>query len=226
MSRPPFEGSPHAGHGVRKPSPYERLTQAIVTGELVSGQPLVETALAEWCQVSRTPIREALTRLEQDGLVVRSDRGLVVRERTPEEILDIYDTRIVLEAMAARTAAARRSTLDVLTIRRQLDRLTAIDEADGAAMAEGNREFHRAVWRASHNESLTDLLKRQSLHLVRFPSVTLSQPGRWVESIEEHRQMLEAIERQDQQRAHDLAMEHFTRARELRLALWAQDHQD
>src|ERR1700754_1808293 len=86
----------------RQPTPYERLKQAILDGELVPGQQLVEISLAQWCQVSRTPIREALSRLEQDGLALRTDRGLVVRERSPEEILDIYDTRIVLEAMAAR----------------------------------------------------------------------------------------------------------------------------
>ena len=225
MTPPVFEGAPHAaGPGERKPSPYERLTQAIVTGELVPGQPLVETALAEWCQVSRTPVREALTRLEQDGLVVRSDRGLIVRERTPEEILDIYDTRIVLEGMAARVAAVRRSHLDLLTLRRIAGRLSEVDPADGPAMAEANREFHRAVWRASHNESLTDLLRRQDLHLARFPTATLAQPGRWAESIEEHREMLDAIERQDAGHAQRLATEHSTKARELRLALWGSEN--
>lgn len=223
MNPAAFDGAPPASDGAPKPSPYERLTQAIVTGELAPGQPLVETALAEWCQVSRTPVREALTRLEQDGLIVRSDRGLVVRERTPEEILDIYDTRIVLEGMAARVAAVRRSHLDLLTLRRVVHRLSDVDAADASAMAEGNREFHRAVWRASHNESLTDLLRRQDLHLARFPSAALSQPGRWAESIEEHREMLDAIERQDALHAHELATAHFTKARELRLALWGSE---
>jgi DNA-binding GntR family transcriptional regulator len=207
----------------RKPSPYERLTQAILTGELTPGQPLVETTLAEWCEVSRTPIREALTRLQQDGLVVRSERGLVVRERSPEEILDIYETRIGLEAMASRVAAARRSHLDVLTMRRVADGLDGIDTSDHGAMADGNREFHRAVWRASHNESLSDLLRRLDLHLARYPSTTLSLPGRWEEGNREHRAILDAIDRQDAAAAHDLTAAHFTRARDLRLALWAQE---
>jgi DNA-binding GntR family transcriptional regulator len=207
----------------RRPSPYERLTQAIMTGELVPGQPLIETALAEWCQVSRTPIREALTRLEQDGLVVRSDRGLVVRQRSPEEILDIYETRIVLEATAARVAAVRRSPLDVMTMKRVADRLDLIDTSDELAMAAGNREFHRTVWRASHNESLTDLLGRLDLHLARYPSTTLSLPGRWAEGNQEHRAILQAIDEQDLALAHELAAAHFTKARELRLALWAND---
>jgi DNA-binding GntR family transcriptional regulator len=223
MTTSAFDGTPPRG-GSPKPSPYDLLTQAIVTGELLPGQALVETALAEWCQVSRTPVREALTGWERVGVVLGGDGGLGARAPTPEEILDIYDTRILLEGMVARVAAVRRSSLDVLSLRRIAKRLSDIDAADGPAMAEGNREFHRAVWRASHNDSLTDLLQRQDLHLARFPTATLAQPGRWAESLEEHRQMLEAIEEQDPERAQGLASAHFTKARELRLALWAEEN--
>jgi DNA-binding GntR family transcriptional regulator len=205
----------------RKASAYERLKQKIMTGELLPGQPLIETALAEWCQVSRTPVREALTRLEQDGLVVRGERGLMVRERSREEILDIYETRIVLEAMAARVAASRRSYLDVIEMRRLAGRLEVMSTADEAVMAAGNREFHQSIRRASHNESLDDLLTRLDLHVARYPATTLSQPGRWEEANEEHRAIIDAIDQQDADRAHRLTTEHFTRARELRLALWA-----
>lgn len=206
----------------RKASPYEKLSQAIMTGELAPGQPLIETALAEWCEVSRTPIREALTRLEQDGLVVRGERGLMVRERSPEEILDLYETRIVLEAMASRVAATRRSYLDLMTMRRIASRLEAMGTDDEMAMAAGNREFHRAVWRASHNDSLSDLLERLDMHLARYPSTTLSQPGRWAEANLEHQEIIAAIEAQDPELAHDVAARHFAKARELRLALWAK----
>lgn len=206
----------------RKPSPYEKLTQAIVSGELAPGQPLVETALAEWCEVSRTPIREALTRLEQDGLVVRGERGLIVRERSPEEILDLYETRIVLEGMASRVAAIRRSYMDLITMRRIAERLETMDTTDEMAMAAGNREFHKAIWRASHNDSLSDLLQRLDMHVARYPSTTLSQPGRWAEANGEHQTIIDAIEAQDSELAHDLTVKHFTKARELRLALWAK----
>ncbi|RZU30996.1 GntR family transcriptional regulator [Blastococcus saxobsidens] len=206
----------------RKAAPYEKVYQAIMTGELAPGQPLIETALAEWCEVSRTPIREALTRLEQDGLVVRGDRGLMVRERSPEEILDLYETRIVLEAMASRVAAVRRSYMDLITLRRIAQRLETMDVSDEHAMAAGNREFHQAIWRASHNDSLSDLLQRLDMHLARYPSTTLSQPGRWAEANGEHQEIITAIEAQDADRAHDLTAAHFAKARELRLALWAK----
>lgn len=206
----------------RKVPPYERLKHGILTGTLSPGQSLIETVLAEWLEVSRTPIREALTRLEQDGLVVRTDRGLVVRERSPEEILDIYETRIVLEATAARVAADRRSGIDVLTLRRIGQSLEAVDSTDEDAMAAGNRDFHRAVWRAAHNEPLTDLLQRLDLHLARYPATTLSQPGRWDSANDEHRQIVAAIDARDAGLAGDLAAAHFTAARDIRLSLWGE----
>jgi DNA-binding GntR family transcriptional regulator len=182
----------------------------------------VETALAQWCQVSRTPIREALTRLEQDGLLERTYRGLVVRERSPEEILDIYETRILLEAAAARSAAARRSRLDVIRLQQTAAAFAALDPTDEAAVTNGNRDFHRAVWQASHNGPLIDVLDRLNSHLMRYPSTTLSQPGRWKEANAEHAELIDAIDKQDLELAHELATRHFTRARDLRLEIWAQ----
>jgi DNA-binding GntR family transcriptional regulator len=207
---------------VRRPTPYERIKEAIMTGELAEGQPAVETALAQWCKVSRTPIREALTRLEQDGLLIRSYRGLIVRERSPEEILDIYETRILLEASAARTAAARRSQLDVLVLRRTAQKFSEIDSTDQVALTTGNRDFHRTVWQSSHNESLIDVLDRLNSHLARYPATTLSQPGRWKEANAEHLAIVNAIEKQDLELAHELSAKHFTRARDIRLDIWAQ----
>lgn len=205
----------------RRGTAYERMKHAIVTGDLGPGQPLVEVALAEWLQVSRTPVREALTRLEQDGLVVRADRGLLVRARSREEILDIYETRIVLEAMAAWVAASRRSALDLMEMKRLARQLEDLPSGHDAQLAAENLAFHRSVRRASHNQSLDDLLARLDLHVARYPATTLSQPGRWQQANEEHSAIVEAVARGDSQQAHRLTTEHFARARELRLALWA-----
>jgi DNA-binding GntR family transcriptional regulator len=210
--------------GARKESAYDKIRQAIMTGELQPGQHLVENVLAEWCQVSRTPIREALLRLEQDALIVRTDRGLMVRERSPGEILDIYDTRIVLEAAAARSAATRHTELDIVLLRRSASRMEEADHGDENAMTSANRNFHRTMWQASHNESLTDLLTRLDSHLARYPFTTLSYPGRWVEAIAEHRAMITAVELRDAERASELTMKHFARARDIRLTLWEESH--
>jgi DNA-binding GntR family transcriptional regulator len=152
---------------------------------------------------------------------VRSDRGLIVREQSREEILDLYDTRVVLDSAAARTAAERRSQVDLLALRAMLHRLDGIDPRDEHAMTAGNREFHQAVWRASHNETLLDLLRRLNLHVVRYPSTTLSHPGRWAEGNQEHGQIVAAIEERDGERAAALTAAHFGTARRLRLEQWA-----
>jgi DNA-binding GntR family transcriptional regulator len=215
------EAGPPPSSAPRK-SPYEILQESILSGVLAPGQPLVETALAEWCQVSRTPIREALMRLEQDGLVMRRGRELVVRERSQEEILDIYETRIILEANVARVASARRTPLDVVQLRRTAESLSEIDPTDPIAMATGNRQFHQRLWRAGHNESLIDLATRLDLHLSRYPATTLSVPGRWEEANLEHLAIVDAVDHQDANLAGELAAAHFTKARNLRLELWAQ----
>lgn len=203
-------------------SPYEMLKSAILSGELSAGQPLVETSLADWCGVSRTPVREALRRLEQDGLVHHSQGGLVVRVRSPEEILDIYETRIVLEATAGRVAAERRTDHDVRLMRYVLEHGKEVPSTNVAGMVEANQQFHELIWRASHNESLTDLLERLNLHLGRYPETTLSAPGRWEQALREHALLVDAIEQRCSDDAHRIAHEHFVHARDIRLALFGE----
>jgi DNA-binding GntR family transcriptional regulator len=204
------------------PSPYERLKEAILAGELAPGQPLIEAALAERYSVSRTPIREALMRLEQDAIVVRTERGLVIRERSPSEILDLYETRIVLEGAAASSAALRRGNIDMIALRRALAAGQAVQPDDEAGMMSTNRGFHRAVWQASHNESLIDLLARLDTHLARYPATTLSYPGRWESALQQHQDLAAAIAARDPRRADALATSHFTEARDIRLQVWEE----
>jgi DNA-binding GntR family transcriptional regulator len=208
---------------VAKDSAYDKIKTAILDGTLSPGAPLVESSVAEWCGVSRTPVREALTRLEHDGLITRSDRGLVIRERSPEEILDIYEVRIVLESAAARLAAERHTKLDLIRLEKLLRLGDELEPSRPKVIAENNREFHRAVWRAGRNEALLDLLSRLNLHLIRYPMTTLSYPGRWKKAREEHRQLVEAISERDAQKAAEVASLHFTEARDIRLQLWEQD---
>lgn len=203
-----------------RPSPYSAIKQAILLGELRPGQQLVEAHLASWCQVSRTPIREALTRLEQDGLVRRGPRGLVVRESSPAEILDIYEIRIVLEATAARLAAEQRTKRDLILMEHATSRMAGLADADPHEKASVNAEFHRLIWKTSHNSSLIDLLERLSMHLGRYPATTLAFPGRWETSNREHEQLVAAIDARDSNLAASIAEAHFTAARDIRLTLW------
>lgn len=223
MSDSWLESRPRKASGARRASPYERLKHAIMSGELVPGEQLVEIALAEWCQVSRTPIREALTRLEQDGLARRTERGLVVRESSPGEIMDIYEARIVLESKVAAVAALRHTPVDLIAMRRADERYARIEPQDANTLAERNRDFHRTIWKASHNEALVDMLERLDMHLGRYPMTTLAFPGRHETALEEHAAVVLAITDRDAERAADIASRHFTTARDIRLQLWEEE---
>jgi DNA-binding GntR family transcriptional regulator len=219
-SSPAITPTAYAKPAVRRRGAYSRIKQAILSGDFQPGEPLIETVLAEWCEVSRTPIREALNRLEQDGMVVRTDRGLVVREDSPDDVLDLYETRITLEAAAARVAAERRTFHDLLQMKELANSMTTMKSRDPQAMAEANERFHRSVWRASHNRSLVDLLDRLNMHLGRYPATTLSFPGRWERGNEQHLRIVEAIEAHEGDLSAQLATEHFTESRDIRLKLW------
>lgn len=211
---------PNAGRQVRV-NAYEMIKDAIVAGQIDPGEPVVESALADWCGVSRTPIREALRRLEHDGLLAWSERGLVVRRRSPQEILDIYEMRIQLEATAARFACERRTGHDVAMLRAAVDHCRTVDETDASLRLRANHRFHQLTWQAAHNEALRDLLDRLATHLVQRPGITLSVPGQWQVSCTEHEQIFRAVEQRDTAEAARLTEQHFTEARDTRLRLFA-----
>ncbi|MQA97564.1 MAG: FCD domain-containing protein, partial [Streptosporangiales bacterium] len=196
---------------------YVRISDEIHDGTLRPGAPLVETILAKRLGMSRTPVRDALNRLEQDGLVERYDRGLRVRRRSPEEILEIYEIRVVLEAMAARGAAERRTALDLVRLEQAQRRMGELADDDPVERVQLNRAFHRALWRAGHNTTLADMLARLSSHIYRYSSTTLQQEGRWDEANREHEALIEAIRDRDPDRAAEIAAAHLSTARDLRL---------
>ncbi len=198
---------------------YEELRAEIGRGTLPAGSPLREVAVAERFGVSRTPVREALRRLEHDRLVVPGVRGLQVRAVDPQEVVQVYDVRILLEAEAARVAARARTETDLVQMEGLLARDRALMDPSDQLRAETNAEFHAAVWDAAHNRVLSDLLQRLTVHLVRAPHSTLSAPGRWDEALAEHQELLRAITDGDGEAAARVAAEHMRRAREIRLSL-------
>lgn len=216
---PPASGP---GRVPRPENPYLKIREMIIAGEFEAGQPLPESMLAQYFKVSRTPIREALTRLEQDGLVARTDRGLVVHEHSPEDVIDLYDTRIALEVAAARTAADRRTHHDVIRLRALAEHVVASGSEDRPAMVEANTAFHRAIWTASRNKALIDLLERLLMHVGKYSETTLSYPDRWETANIQHFALVDAIEARDGDQAAAVATDHFTAARDIRVKLWLQ----
>lgn len=198
---------------------YEQLQQAILDGQFESGEPLVELALAERFGVSRTPVREALHRLQQDGIVERGDRGLRVARRSAEQIFEVYEARIVLEGMICEAAADRRSDFDVLRLRRIL--AAAPDGTVPASeLMAANYQFHQAIWVASRNATLTDLLERLAVHMRRYPADVVTEPGYWDRAMAEHAALVDAIEARDGALAHRLGREHLEHSRDVRMQAW------
>ncbi len=198
---------------------YESLRIAILNGDYRPPAPLVETAVAEAYGVSRTPVREALRRLEQDGMLQRVGRQLVVRVTTPEEVLEIYDCRIVLEGMVAEWAARHRTDYDLAVLESAHERMAQPLARTPAEMAATNHVFHNRLWKASHNSTLCDLLVRLEVHTRRYPEPTVSQPGRWETAVAQHAAILDAVRERDPDRARSLSSSHMAAARDLRLRM-------
>ncbi|MDQ0736852.1 GntR family transcriptional regulator [Arthrobacter agilis] len=195
------------------------LRDEILTGVHQPGTPMREVALAERFGVSRTPIREALSRLQQEHLLRRVDRGLQVPEIDPQQVIHVYDMRILLEQEAAAQAATARQFTNLMRLEALVERDRCLVEPTDQTRRTTNLEFHAAVWASTHNPVLQDLLKRLSTHLIHAPKSTLSVGDRWAESLDEHEQLVQAIERRDEAGAREIAGRHMRTAREIRLQL-------
>lgn len=191
----------------------------ILSGALPPGTPVRETSLAERFGVSRTPVREALSRLQQERLLERVARGLQVPQVDPQQVIQIYDMRILLEAEAAAQAARTRQFADLMQLEALLQRDRGLTDPDDQTRIITNLEFHAAVWNCAHNPILQDLLGRLSTHLIHAPHSTLSVADRWTESLDEHAALVQAIEAQDAETAGNIARAHMEKARSLRLQL-------
>lgn len=198
---------------------YAQLRSEILAGAIAPATPLREVTLGERFGVSRTPVREALRRLQHDRLLDRGARGLQVHQATPQEVIQVYDVRILLEQEAAGQAALSHDITDIMQLEGLVERDRALSEPDDNTRASTNLEFHAAVWAAAHNPVLQDLLQRLSTHLIRTPHSTLSVGERWDEALAEHSKLVAAITAGDETAARKTAREHMETARRIRLDL-------
>ncbi|GAA4773958.1 GntR family transcriptional regulator [Citricoccus nitrophenolicus] len=200
-------------------SMHGELKAEILRGEHSPGTPFREVALAERFGVSRTPVREALGRLQQEGLLERGTRGLQVRSLDPEQLMQVYDLRILLEGQAAEEAAAARTEIDLVRLNGLLARDRALQSPDNGTRLRTNIEFHEALWAATRNPVLQDLLDRLATHQVHAPTSTLTTPGRWEQSLAEHAALLDHLRERDGAAAREAMRAHMGTARQLRLEM-------
>jgi DNA-binding GntR family transcriptional regulator len=195
---------------------YDSLRDAIWEGRIARGERVREEEIARSLGVSRTPVREALQRLQRRGLLVTGPgRGLIVAELSKREVIELYAMREILEGSAARFAAqhAARPEIDIL-YRLQRDLADAPD--DVLLLVKLNRRFHQAIYDAANNQYLTQTLDTLHDSMALLHSTTFRAPNRRRESDEEHRRIVAAIERHDADAAEAIAREHIRQAQRTR----------
>ncbi|MBW1713453.1 MAG: GntR family transcriptional regulator [Deltaproteobacteria bacterium] len=194
---------------------FARLRRAILRGELKPGQRLIEEKIALDFGASRTPVREAFLKLEQEGLVkLRSKGGFVVSQMDLDDVDEVMDMRTVLEGHAAARAARRRTDQVVAKLRGLLGRYQeAMAASDVERMVKINTEFHDALYQASGSRRLIQAIAELRDYFYGLRKHILSLGGMGQRSHQDHVQMVEAIDQGDAARAEELVREHISRAR-------------
>ena len=200
---------------------YAALKQAITDGSLKPNDRLREAELSKRFKVSRTPIREALKKLEADELVVNEPgRGVVVAAPTRDDVFETYELREHLASFAARLAAVRAEEMDLIEMQELARRCQeAISAGDEQRVLQLSAQFDRAIYGASKNRRLAKILSELQhwQHGVRLS--TLLYPGRPKQALAEHRSILEAIQRRDANKAEELEREHVRHSRDIRIRM-------
>lgn len=198
-------------------SAYARIRAAIRDGDLAPGERLTEVDLAARFGVSRTPVRQAIARLEAEGLVTHeARRGLAVTRPDHQQVVELYVMREVLEGAAARLAAQHASDTEIAAMAEIVEReLAAFGNA--AALAAENQRFHGLLYLAAHNRYLLRSLEQLGATMSLLPSL-LTRDGRAEQAHAEHRALLKAILKRDGDAAEAAARRHARAAQKHRLA--------
>ncbi len=218
MTRASGSGSGN-GRGDRTGQHYLQLRQDVLDSVFPADALLQETVLTARYGVSRTPIREALARLEQDGLLDRAPRGYRVRSGTPEDVLDIYEARIALEALAAAGAAQRCSGLELARL--ESLHTAALDSADQAQVRRLNTQWHEELWAASHNTTVRGILVRLTAQLRIYDQARVEDRADLDHTRTEHDEVMAALRERDAAAAAAAISAHLERSRDLRLHAFA-----
>lgn len=201
---------------------YQYLRELIITRQLEPGSRLVEEDLGEKLHASRTPIREALRKLEQEGLITQhKGRGLAVGEISLDDAMDLYALCAVLEGYAARLTAMSVTEEELNQLHLLLEEMEfCIDRNEKERERILHRSFHMAIYKASKNKRLSKLLNDYNDYLQLFRSYYISTPNTLHQTLEEHQQMVDAFQKRDGDLAERIARSHIQMAQQAFLAQW------
>ncbi|MFT4717531.1 MAG: DNA-binding GntR family transcriptional regulator [Paracoccaceae bacterium] len=197
---------------------YDLILDAIDVGDYVPGDRLVESELAERFGMSRTPIREALQRLETQSMLTRTGRSLIVASLDHNQLAELYAVRAELEGLAVRLAAQHATPEEV----RVLVSMVASDLElvnDPSKLSRANRRFHKQLHLASHNRYLISQLDLVHRSMALLATTSLAADGRGSVALAEHGDIVKAIANGDGEKASIALKQHLSQAFEMRLKI-------
>ncbi len=207
---------------------FESLREAIISGQLRPGERMMEIQLAEEMGVSRTPVREAIRKLELEGLVEMIPRkGAYVAGLSLRDIADVFEIRRALEGLAAELAADRITDEELENLERYLVIISEQIEAGNLEeVVQTDTDFHTLLYQASRNNRLSQIINNLREQIQRFRTTSLSYPGRMKAALEEHRKIVEAISSRDGELARRIAQEHIENAENSLMSMIQQDKEN
>ncbi len=202
---------------------YREIQNWINEGEFHPGERLRETVVCERLGVSRTPVREAIRRLQAEGrVIIEAQRGAVIAELQAQEMIELYTVRIELEGFAAGLAAQHASEAEINLMRTLLHHSGTLG-GDPRALNENNWKLHRAIHVAAHNRFLLQTFDTLANSLALLRGVKYIPPGRQEILFLEHQKIVDAIEARDRDGARSAAEAHVRKSFEIHL-LVSNDH--
>ncbi|MFD1157025.1 GntR family transcriptional regulator [Roseovarius aestuarii] len=197
---------------------YTLILEAIDMGTYKPGDRLVESDLADQFGVSRTPIREALQRLETQSLLTRDGRSLIVSSLDHNQLAELYVVRAELEALAA-NLAARHATDEEIRVLQDMVEDDRKLMGDPTRLARANRRFHKQIHLASHNRFLVQQLGLVHQSMALMATTSLAAVGRDQDALDEHQAIVSAIAERDPETAGSALKAHISKAFVTRLKL-------
>lgn len=196
---------------------YRYIKGMILNGELVAGERIVERELADKLNISRTPIREALFRLESQGFVKTLPRkGVVVSKMTTEEIVEIFTILSSLESLSVKLAANKVTEEDKIQLADQIketEKLLERTDLDTKHLTDLHINVNETIYKMARSPRLYEMLHSLLEYIQAFATVGQEVPGRLRKSLEEHRAIALAVQNGDSELAEHLAKIHIANSK-------------
>lgn len=203
---------------------YEQLLEAIQDGSIDSSERLVQEKIAAQLQISRTPVREALLRLEQNGILTSSPNGgFLIHRLTSGEVRELYQARAAVESQAARILASMNNASKNEKLKRTIEREENITSESVRAYFEANRKIHRTMVELTNNRYLIEMFDNIWNRAVSYNLFSAIEKVDLSKSLGDHLSIVEAIESGDPNKALDVVIEHIQKGFELQIEALNKD---